>query len=97
MGVSFTLLLIYPYGNRSQDELNRNLGSLQQWSKLGSKKTNPPGNWALQGHVEWVGAPLLISTGAPCVLRVSSYYILTCPYTFRSKHVHINAYKAKRQ
>ena len=45
MGVSFTLLLIYPYGNRSQDELNRKLGSLQQWSKLGSKKNKP--SWEL--------------------------------------------------
>ena len=53
-GVSFTLLLTYPYGNSSQDTLNRKLGGLQHWSELASTETNPAVKWALLGHgVSW--------------------------------------------
>lgn len=50
MGISFTLLLTYPYGNSSQDPLNRKLGGLQHWSETASTETNPAEKWAPQGR-----------------------------------------------
>lgn len=97
MGVSFTLLLTYPYGNSS---LHRKLGGLQRWCELASTETNPAGSGPCR-VAEFVGAQPLIGTGALCVLCVSSNYTATVLlaihfHTHSTQHIHINAHKAKR-
>jgi hypothetical protein len=75
-GVSFTFLLSYPYGNSSQDTLNRKLGGLQHWSELASTESNPAAKWALLGHgVSW--GPPSHWHWSLCVLHVSNNYTLT--------------------